>query len=580
MFSNSLNKKQLNEDSEVDISDTGDSEIDITDSDEEKYETKTKVEKVKKKRGPKVEKETCNICVSNITKLNKKVMCLYCNFEICTSCVKKYLLDKVECMNCKKEWSNDFIQNNTTISWFNNEYKNKRKENLFEREKSLLQTAYPQLKAKRLEIKWKNDKKEIERQIEELQNKKMNLDLMYRHNSQRVLQGLEEQESEELENLNAEEKENYLKSKGNRQVKFIKACPVVNCKGFLSTQYKCELCDTYVCKNCFELKKEKNDETHVCDENLVKTIQELLKSSKPCPKCGQGIQKIEGCKHMFCAACKTCFNWDTGDIMKSNSNPEYNKWVAMNRKNQITQNNTNITNCGIVLNEQKYNILLKKLNISTTFLLNKYHYHNVFSINVYNQHIREVLIPIYRINHLDQDMLKLRVKYLLNEISDDEWKKQILTKERKNEYNNSIHNLLDLVLNVSQSFIIKMSECNFNTLEDFEDAWNEFYNVIEYFNTNCKDITKKYSYNKYFEIKILYTDDDCNKPILEYMLSSSGITPNSYNYSYYLNKYKKGERDYRYITDLRKEFHNTKKVSPYNRNNVSRNFNRSLNFNA
>jgi hypothetical protein len=334
----------------------------------------------------------------------------------------------------------------------------------------------------------------------------------------------------------------------------------------LSTQYKCELCETYVCKNCFEIKKERDDTTHVCDETLVKMIQELLKSSKPCPKCGQGIQKLEGCKHMFCAACKTCFDWDTGKITTSNSNPEFYKWKTTQSKLQSNPEN-NLEFCGVKLNEEKYNSLLKKLNITTDYLINKYNFYNISSIYNYITHIRDITMPRYRINHLDQDMLKLRVKYLLDKISDQEWKKQILMKERKNEYNTSIHNLLELVINVCQSFIIKMCECKFNSLEDFEEAWNEFYNVLIYFNDNCKEITKKYSYNKYIEFKILYSDEDCKKSISEYY---SEKYSNTYG-DYVLNRYNQNQnnkrRMYQYMMEFGREFHkpNLKNKSPRRR---------------
>ena len=32
--------------------------------------------------------------------------------------------------------------------------------------------------------------------------------------------------------------------------KFIKSCPVENCNGFLSSQWKCGICSTHTCRNC------------------------------------------------------------------------------------------------------------------------------------------------------------------------------------------------------------------------------------------------------------------------------------------------------------------------------------------
>jgi hypothetical protein len=45
---------------------------------------------------------------------------------------------------------------------------------------------------------------------------------------------------------------------GNREnrAQFIRKCPVENCRGFLSTGWKCGICKTKVCAKCHEIKKE------------------------------------------------------------------------------------------------------------------------------------------------------------------------------------------------------------------------------------------------------------------------------------------------------------------------------------
>jgi hypothetical protein len=103
---------------------------------------------------------------------------------------------------------------------------------------------------------------------------------------------------------------------------FVMPCPLGECRGFLSTQYKCGLCANEVCKECHHAKTA----THVCDPNEVATVSELRQNTKPCPKCHAPIFKIDGCDQMFCIRdqCHTAFSWRTGRIETGViHNPEY-----------------------------------------------------------------------------------------------------------------------------------------------------------------------------------------------------------------------------------------------------------------
>ena len=54
----------------------------------------------------------------------------------------------------------------------------------------------------------------------------------------------------------------------NIKKKFIRRCPLTNCKGFLSENWQCGLCLNLICKKCMEIKEEdsKKKIIHVCDE--------------------------------------------------------------------------------------------------------------------------------------------------------------------------------------------------------------------------------------------------------------------------------------------------------------------------
>lgn len=100
-------------------------------------------------------------------------------------------------------------------------------------------------------------------------------------------------------------------------------CFEASCPGILS-DYTCSACKTAFCKDCHQ----PDGEDHVCKEEDKATVQALA-SVKPCPSCGEGLSKIDGCDQFFCTACKSGFNWRTGHVRKNLNgydNPHFFEW--------------------------------------------------------------------------------------------------------------------------------------------------------------------------------------------------------------------------------------------------------------
>jgi len=97
--------------------------------------------------------------------------------------------------------------------------------------------------------------------------------------------------------------------------KFIMACPDDDCRGYLSTGYKCEMCKLFTCSHCLKIiGPDKNNHNHVCNEDDVKTADFIKSTTKPCPGCGERIYKLEGCDQMWCTQCHVAFSWKTGMV--------------------------------------------------------------------------------------------------------------------------------------------------------------------------------------------------------------------------------------------------------------------------
>jgi len=437
-----------------------------------------------------IEEMSCNICDSTFNKSTRKqIKCLYCNYEVCLDCFKKMMImNGEECPNCSKIWSREFIQSNATKTWFDTTYKEKRKEQLLDREKALLQEAMPIVKARQYKEKMNKEIAEVQKKLAELTETKRRLDFEKTHNYNRILNGFEAVDEVKVDETT------------KVKTTFIKNCPSNECRGFLSSRWKCDLCEICVCPDCHQVKKAINDDEHKCREDDIKTAELIMKTTKPCPKCGARIHKIEGCNAMFCVYCKTCFNFNTGKITGSNSNPHYAQWMIQNNKQPnnpaIPQNPANAgAFCGMnyqqLVKKINQNIISKKINVP-------FHLENdaIFA-NFYHQilHIEQILCPRFRQENDNDKLLNLRVKYLTNEIDEKEWNRQIFIQDKKNEYNKIIHDLFQMVAHVWTDSIINMGKAD--TKEEFEQLFKDIAKVVEYFNEYSKKTSKEFGYSVY-----------------------------------------------------------------------------------
>jgi hypothetical protein len=83
--------------------------------------------------------------------------------------------------------------------------------------------------------------------------------------------------------------------KEEEKKKFVRRCTRDGCQGFLSTAWKCGLCEWYSCSKCFAVKGQAHDVAHECKKEDVETAELIKKDCKPCPKCGEFIEKSSGC---------------------------------------------------------------------------------------------------------------------------------------------------------------------------------------------------------------------------------------------------------------------------------------------
>lgn len=259
--------------------------------------------------------DTCFVCCDKFDNKNKsRVKCNNpsCQFLACKSCTRNYLLstvNDVHCMNCKQSWDQTFVILNLNRNWFNDVYRNHRNELLFQSEQSKIPETMHEV---------------------EKYNKIMVIRKKREENDKKIMALHEKINAYRAENTHYYREINTIQrgtTETTRQ-KFIMPCQKENCQGFLSTSYKCGVCNDYCCSKCLDILGPDKDIDHVCKKEDVETATLIKNTTKPCPKCGERINKIDGCDQMWCTTCRTAFSWNTGIIQNGVvHNPHYFQYM-------------------------------------------------------------------------------------------------------------------------------------------------------------------------------------------------------------------------------------------------------------
>jgi len=212
----------------------------------------------------------CAICTEKFNKTTRdKINCEYCDFEACRDCCKKWVLSETtpKCMNtaCDRTWTRKFISNKFPKSFINNELKEHREDVLLQQEIALLPETQPFVE-------------------EEIRKENINNEILTLRRRQF-----------EIENQIITLRSNLYNRTVTERREFIRECPDEECRGFLSTAWKCGICEKWTCPDCHEIKGHNRDSDHICDPDNIATAQLLSKDTKPCPKCRTSIFKIDGC---------------------------------------------------------------------------------------------------------------------------------------------------------------------------------------------------------------------------------------------------------------------------------------------
>lgn len=441
---------------------------------------------------------SCNVCCESFNKSNhKQIQCSYCTYEVCSGCTEEYLLSNTQdphCMSCRKAWSRDFIDRSFKKAFVNDRYKKHRENVLIDREKSLLPATMPMVESTLLKKKWTEN-------ITELLNERKTLNELWKEMlySQTLrmerIERLERQCDIELKLQTNKILVKYQRMKiyaaqwvnnvnnvnETERRKFIRACPAVDCRGFLSTQWKCGLCEIWVCPDCHEIKGANKDAPHTCKTENIESAKLIEKDTRPCPSCASLIYKVQGCDQMFCVQCHTAFSWRSGKIETGKiHNPHYYELMRKNGNGLPLAREIGDYECGGV---PDWFVLSRKVKA----VWGEYPATELRSIVRMHPHIDQVEIVRYRTNQVD-DNVDLRIMYLTNEIDENKLKQSLQQREKARHKKRDITFVISMYQTAMADMLRRMQHVK--SQENAKEVWNEILNLRTYTN-DCMDVVSK-----------------------------------------------------------------------------------------
>lgn len=399
---------------------------------------------------------TCPVCYSDYTKtVRTPVPCAACDYQACTQCIRTYLTTTPtdpHCMNCHHAWSREFLDRHLTRSWREGDLKRHRESVLMDRERSLLPATQ---EAVQIELQKRVYAKEI---AEDLSPRFIAL-----HAELKAV----EAEIERRKRYIAHGPTAPTSEKERRQ--FIAACPIEDCRGFLSTAYKCGTCRRSFCASCRE--PTSTDAEHTCDPALVATIQAILKDSRPCPACGTAISRVSGCDQMYCTQCDTPFSYSTGKrINGAIHNPHY---FERRRALQVTGQGGCQDGWPHLYEITRYT--------------SNGQYRFIAAMMQAARHIENEVLPTAA---APVDNTDLRVRYLLNELDEKRLGQLIQQRDRRHQRDQEIRGPLELFVITTMELCQEIQRERKSVKEDRIDAFKAF--IESNTNIPLRDIGDRY----------------------------------------------------------------------------------------
>ena len=457
----------------------------------------------KQKQKQEKEKEKCPVCFDHFTQvIRQPIQCAYCPHSTCRQCTSQYLLSTLNdphCMACKREWNREFIDTKLTQTYRKGPLKLHRRRVLMDRERGRLPAMQVFAEAQNTALRVIEESSALRKQRKALKIQRNEIQVQYAEEGFDALAArlgpIQKQLHEMKLRIRELEREGHTARRvllGDQQVEarqFIMKCPGDACRGFLSTAWKCGTCEKFFCADCHVQKAAMRDETHVCNEEVKATAAMIRQETKPCPKCGIRISKIDGCDQMWCTGCHTTFSWNSGQILLNTvvHNPHYYEYLR--KTNGAVPREAGDIPCGGL--PDAYVLTRLVYDIPSLHLSNENKGHCVSILRGISDvfHVRLPQFPLRQAANINRD---IDIAYLLNKLTEEEWGTRLEHMETQFERKKEVGLILQTLVHIGSEKLSSLqnqlrSTTNMTHRAQFAlDAIREMEEVREYINGALK----------------------------------------------------------------------------------------------
>jgi hypothetical protein len=366
--------------------------------------------------------EECSTCIEPYNRTTRRrIACPFCGFETCLACAQYYILSVIQdphCSNCKNVWSRGFMDERFPKQFVNHELKEHREEILYEQEKNLLAQT-------QVNIKLLNEQRALDEEIERIQES---------------ISAMEQQVSE------LEYKRNLIRPFEVRRERneVMIHCPSSDCRGFVENTMACGICSRRICETCHEI----DSAGHACRPETVESVRLMQNDTKRCPNCAVRIFKTTGCPQMWCTHCNSGFDWDTGEPVRGIiHNPHYYQYLEAHGGHLPPAGCDGV---GFVTTEELLHAL-RSIECPAEL------FHPLIEVYRHMIHYHQVDLPRLPTRFSHDSNLDLRVRFLINGMSEEEFKTKLQRRqkdtEKKIEYRDILETYIFLLNDMFRLFL-------------------------------------------------------------------------------------------------------------------------------
>lgn len=444
----------------------------------------------------------CSICCNTFTRVKRApISCKKCGLRACRECLQKYILNQesltqVICMmpDCDCIWDRAFLAESLTQVFMRSVYPKRRGVLLFQHMLSRLPETMPYVERRQQCDILKRERKKLQATLDEFKEEARKMqNTIYRFGTK-------------IYNLTHDTKKPEI---ADHNV-FICPCPSAKCRGFLSSAWKCKVCQINVCSKCHAIKGHlltlcpNNDENavaiadHICSQQDLASVALIKKDTKRCPSCGVPIHKVAGCDQMWCTQCQVAFSWRTGrKINGVVHNPHFYQWQRENTNGNAPRVVGDVRCGGFPTYHQlRRRIWDRNNNVICDNKLTRICPHDpqghswtryIMTLHRTFQHFEHVDMEKFAPRQIDDANRELRIDYVLGERDDQGMKQRLASLDKQKTRENDIYHVLQLMQTVAMERFIAFT--NGPTLSNAKLCFNECNRVRQYCNNELKKIS-------------------------------------------------------------------------------------------